>query len=236
MPSAFGSPHLSRSRLRRSLTRVNGDSRAESRRSLACRRQRGKFTPSSQCERSLCQVRNLRRNDKDSPPVGMTVDRTRLRGWYQVASAGAVVLSLVFVGLQVRESARQTAESARQTELNTQSLQVSAYQELIGRLMDINMMYLQNPEMVPREFANTRSLSPEQLQQLRMLNITRLRFGDLAFYQYELGMLNEERFESAVRPLTNVICNDAFAELWAEMKVNFAESYRNYIDTRSSAC
>ena len=58
-----------------------------------------------------------------------------------IASAAAVVLSLVFVALEVRESSRQT-------ELNTQSLQVSAYQDLIAQIADVNIVMLENPGLI----------------------------------------------------------------------------------------
>ena len=63
-------------------------------------------------------------------------DRARFA---EIASAAAVVISLIFVGLEVRESARQT-------ELNTQSLQLSAYQDLIGQIGTINVLNIQNPK------------------------------------------------------------------------------------------
>ena len=70
----------------------------------------------------------------------MADERRNWRLLTDVLSAVAVVLSLVFVGLEVRESARQTA-------LNTQSLQVSAYQELMGRVADINVLNLERPTL-----------------------------------------------------------------------------------------
>ncbi len=68
----------------------------------------------------------------------------------QIASAAVVVLSLVFVGLEVRESARQT-------EVNTQSLQVSAYQDLIAQIQLINLTLLENSELRIRLNENAES-------------------------------------------------------------------------------
>ena len=51
----------------------------------------------------------------------------------EVGSALAVVLSLVFVGLEVRGTSRQTA-------LNTESLQVAAYQDLIAQIGQFNQL------------------------------------------------------------------------------------------------
>ena len=161
----------------------------------------------------------------------MTERRIDFGFWGQVLSAGAVVLSLVFVGLEVRESARQTA-------LNTQALQVEAYQELIGRIIDINLLFLDNPDVAGGTVtdSNFDSLSSEQLQRFRMLMLTRLRFGDLAFYMQEQGMLDRERFESAIRPLSNDFCSEFFAEMWAGTRFNFVERYQAYIDSGVAQC
>ena len=68
----------------------------------------------------------------------------------EIISAVAVVVSLIFVGLEVRESAKQTA-------LNTQSLQVSTYQDLIAQINDLNKLTLQNPDVAKLETSLSRS-------------------------------------------------------------------------------
>jgi hypothetical protein len=58
----------------------------------------------------------------------------RLEKWALIAeivSAFAIVLSLIFVGIQISQSSDETA-------LNTSAIQVGAYQELVGQIMDIN--------------------------------------------------------------------------------------------------
>ena len=149
----------------------------------------------------------------------------------QTLSAIAVVLSLVFVGLEVRESARQTA-------LNTQSLQAAAYQELLGRIMDMQITNILEPDALRIRFPGERpsDLSPDERRQLRSLFAYRLRYGDLAFYQYELGMLSPERFESAMGPVIDNMCDELFGEAWAALKPNFVASYREYMESRLAQC
>ena len=58
-----------------------------------------------------------------------------LRKWALVAEilgGAAVVLSLIFVGFQIRQSSLQT-------EQNTVALEVSAYQNLVALMNDMNM-------------------------------------------------------------------------------------------------
>ena len=58
----------------------------------------------------------------------------------EIVSAIAVVAGLLFVGLQIRQSTEQAA-------LNTRALEVSAYQDLIGQLIDINLATMTDPEL-----------------------------------------------------------------------------------------
>ncbi len=150
----------------------------------------------------------------------------------QIASAAVVVLSLVFVGLEVRESARQT-------EVNTQSLQVSAYQDLIAQIQLINLTLLENSELRIRLNENAESawgdLSVDDAGEFTAFFYLLLRHGDLAFYQYELGMLTEERLLSALGPLGGRLCIPLFGEFWESARENFSEGYRGLIDERFSA-
>ena len=57
--------------------------------------------------------------------------QSRMSLWLEIISAVAVVVSLVFVGFEIRNSTEQT-------EQNTRALQVSAYQDLINRIVDMN--------------------------------------------------------------------------------------------------
>ena len=62
--------------------------------------------------------------------------------------------------------------------------------------------------------------------------LIRLRYGDLAYYQRELGMLSEERFESAMGPLGGIICSPLFSAAWTRFQHNFVAGYREYVDNR----
>ncbi len=58
----------------------------------------------------------------------------------KTVSALAVIISMIFVGFEVRESAKQTA-------LNSQSIQVNTYQDLIAQIINLNKLTLQIPDV-----------------------------------------------------------------------------------------
>ena len=156
----------------------------------------------------------------------MIRDRGRLA---KTLSAVAVVVSLVFVGLEVRESARQT-------ELNTQSLQVSAYQDLISQITEINARSMDKPEisLLIAATSSFEELSEIEREQVFSAFMLVARHGDMAFYQYELGMLTAERLESALGVLNNAVCRSVFRQFWAFSSHNFVVSYREFVDAKIS--
>lgn len=148
----------------------------------------------------------------------------------ELASAIAVVVSLVFVGLEVRETARQTR-------LNTEALRLAAYQDLIAQIAQFNTAMLDpGAASVYLKIIDPRgdweSMSPiEQSQADRVLFLL-VRHADMAFYQFEQGLLSEERLNSAVRPFTADLAVPIFRSFWERSKGNFVPTFQAYIDSQ----
>ena len=159
----------------------------------------------------------------------MSLREGRFKLLAELASATAVVVSLVFVGLGVRETARQT-------ELNTEALRVSAYQDLIGQITTFNEALLdpalaeiygrmQDPKMT------VAMLRPvERVQALRMWFMM-ARHADMAFYQYQKGLLPEDRLASALAVFNwEDTATPIYREFWATYKGVFVPSFQEFID------
>ena len=151
----------------------------------------------------------------------------------QIASAAAVAISLVFVGLEVKETAEQTA-------LNTVSLQVAAYQELISQIDEWNRTVLdpETAELVVRvadPAGDWSQLSESDQVRVRSLLFLLARHADMAYYQFERGMLPEERLESALVPFLAMISSPMARAHWERSKTNFVPAFRTYVDERLSS-
>ena len=159
----------------------------------------------------------------------MVEDRRRLKLIAEMLSAAAVVASLVFVALEVRETARQT-------ELNTEALRVTAYQNLIGQIAQFNVARL-DPGLaevylkMQGPTAQLEDLSPVERQQAEGMLYLLLRHADMAYYQYELGLLPEDRLESALMPF---LAGDrpVYRAFWEGNRGNFVPGFRAYLDAR----
>ncbi len=140
----------------------------------------------------------------------------------ETLGALAVVASLVFVGLEIRQ--------------NTRSAQVSAYQDLIGQISELNTLPFENPEFGRLLLGNAvfageaGDLTDLETAQLNNYLWLLFRHGDMAFYQYERGLLSEERLRSATMPMTTRLIYPYFRDEWERRKANFAPEYQSYVD------
>ena len=157
----------------------------------------------------------------------MKSDRSTASLVTQGLSAVVVVLSLAFVALEVRESARQT-------ELNTQSLQVGTYQDLVAQLGIVQAVMLEDSSLrlrLQESYSSSwEELSADQRAEFQSLGYFLLRYGDLAYYQYEIGMLTEERLDTALGPLRGLLfCRPAFRTFWEDAQSNYTEGYQSFV-------
>ena len=149
--------------------------------------------------------------------------QTRMSTILEIVSAIAVVISLVFVGLEIRNSSMQT-------EQNTLTLQVAAYQDLIGRIVELNTIGIQQSTTIETLIA-LESPSEQQFAQLDAFLWILFRHGDMAYFQFENGAIDEERMLSAMTPLLGRLRYPYVSERWNEVKeMAFVPSYRHYVD------
>ena len=145
----------------------------------------------------------------------------------EVVSAAAIVISLIFVGLEIRQSASQT-------EQNTLARKVSTYQELISKITELNRIQIDNPELaqavVKVETHEPVELTERESQILYRHSWILFRHGDIAYYQYQSGLLSQERLKSSLGPLVSQFEYPWYQLRWDQARVNFVPEYREFID------
>ena len=118
----------------------------------------------------------------------------------EIISALAVVAGLIFVGLEIRQGTEQSA-------LNTRALETAAYQDLITQILEINNSYNIDPTL---DGIISRGVNGELTDQVELglytgYAITVTRHADMACFQYQQGILSEERLASAMAIFMNQI-------------------------------
>ena len=94
------------------------------------------------------------------------MNRKQWKGVAEAIGFLAIIASLVFVGIETRNSTKQS-------ELNTQALEIAAYQALMSNIDNVNALSLESPAAAA--------------------TMARIWDGDLAYFMYERGAIDEER-------------------------------------------
>ena len=139
----------------------------------------------------------------------------------EIISAIAIVLSLIFVAVEIRNSSEQV-------EQNTQALQITAYQDLIGRIVEINAIGIEESVTIESLVA-VDSPTGKEVEKLNSFLWILFRHGDMAYFQYEQGAISEERLVSAMTPMLARLRYPVVKTRWLEIEGAFVPSYREYV-------
>ena len=153
----------------------------------------------------------------------------RLKSWAlgaEIIGGIAVVISLGVVAFEFNQSTQQTA-------LNTNALEISAYQRLIESIIEINSLIAIDSEFARIEGTvkeRPEELTEEELRRLNAFYMNIFRHGDLAYFQYERGAINDIQLGSALGILFgNLINNPIARRRWNQM-VNSGSSNMSYVE------
>ena len=134
-----------------------------------------------------------------------------------------VLIGIAFLAIEIRQ--------------NTTSLEVGAYQDLLRQISTLNEISIQNPRVWNQiESVPLSEMEPSEWEATTSMIVMVFRHGDMAYHQYERGLISKERLESALKPLSGNIGVANIKELWKIRRNGFVESYRGYIDSLIEAC
>lgn len=140
----------------------------------------------------------------------------------EIFTAVAVVISLIFVGLQVKQAAVETS-------LNTRAIQTNSYQDLTAQINSLSIAVASNPRLAELIAQDLPDISPEQLQ-LNNYFLGIFRQGELAYIQFESGIINEESLRSMLGPVYNALTNSSSASSLWPMVRSLNPRYRVFVD------
>jgi len=137
-----------------------------------------------------------------------------------------VLAGIVFLGIEIRQ--------------NTRSLEINAYQNLIEQIAWTGTLNVEQPEEMA-ELSGLLQVSRDELSEEEMgrassFVMTRLRHGDLAYLQFERGIISEERLESAIAINNALYCTPYFQEFWPTARSVLVQSYGDFLEAKVQAC
>ena len=122
----------------------------------------------------------------------------------EVVAAVAVVVTLIYISIELRQ--------------NTRALRTSAYQDMVGNTMQIVM-----PLMADRELAgffyraqeNSETLTDEEKLRWHFLMLACFRHWDNLYYQYRIGNLEAEMWDGYNNAMAAWVESRAWSEWFA---------------------
>jgi hypothetical protein len=139
--------------------------------------------------------------------------------WAEVVSAIAIVISLIYVGVQVTDNTSAT-RSATASHANTEFIDWYTHLSSDAETMSIWYRGIREPESLDQE---------EQLRFIFLLHIILLQYQN-NFYLVQEGTLDRRVLDSITLTLTTIKGTDGFELYWSLRKDLFYPEYKNFIE------
>jgi hypothetical protein len=139
-----------------------------------------------------------------------------------IMASGAVVLTLVFIGLQLRQNAHLTRMAAAQTSAQLLSSN-------LGRIAESAEL----AELITRENGRDSWTRAEFLRVSNFLSISFRHFEVLHTHR-RFGVFEDELWEGSEARLRESLSNPGIREWWAESRPLYARSFARYVDKLSA--
>ena len=139
----------------------------------------------------------------------------------EIVSSVAVVVSLIYVGVQVKQ--------------NTRALRATMYNEVTRNSVAILApMFAQSEfsEFLHRVQSAPDEATPAEKLRFHICLLTAFRHWDNLYYQYRNGTLEREMWSSYDRTLTNWLANEAWRNWYRANATYFSESLRALVRER----
>ncbi len=131
----------------------------------------------------------------------------------ETVGAIGVILSLVYLALQIRHSSEQTR-------INTKSVQATAYQQLIDHHSVLNQQLATNPDLfdvVMRvEINGADKATPLEFNRWEVFISSSLRSYLNAYYLHRDDLITQEQFDNFCYGLSTMVRRPAFRVWWAQ--------------------
>lgn len=151
----------------------------------------------------------------------MTLDQ--LVAISQAVAAVGVILSLVFLAIQLRQ--------------NTRAVRSASIQTLVQSLSDTAQVIVDNEYLVPimlKASTNPEGLTEEERARLHFCFVMTIRRFEGVYFQRELGLVDPAIIDGFERSHVSLLASKSGGAWWADKKSIFNSGFVSYIDKRLS--
>jgi len=136
----------------------------------------------------------------------------------EIVGGIAIVLSLIFVGMQIRQ--------------NSEISQINAYQELVSQITVMNTLRVQDGEFADlfwRFDHGEQPLDDKERARLEAFLYMVFRQGDLAYRQYEKGLIDRDGLISVLAPTRSFLNTALGQEVWGILSPSLQSGYVDFV-------
>jgi len=137
----------------------------------------------------------------------------------EAVGAVAVVVSLVYLMIQLRQ--------------NTRTIRSATYQSIVATAAACNQTLTQNKELARVMRLGGRDPSQLDADEQVQFSFLGLQFFDIfenLYLQHAHGILEEDYWRSRCRSFFGLFDNPGFRDLWSKTKHNYSSRFREFVD------
>jgi hypothetical protein len=136
----------------------------------------------------------------------------------------AVVLTVVYLAVQVRASTKATYSQTYQTAVAA----LGDMAAIVGESKEKSRMYADG-------MADPDKLDPDEYLQFAYLGISLFRKYENAYFQYKSGMIDDEFWDGHRDNLLWFFHRPGTQRWWKERRLGFSKSFRDYLESTSQS-
>ena len=131
----------------------------------------------------------------------------------------------IFVGIQIRQ--------------NSEISEIDAYQDLISQITLMNSLRVQDPQFADLFWRFDHGEEPRndvEHARLEAFLYTVFRHGDLAYRQYDKGLIDRDGLVSVLAPTRSFLNTALGKEVWATLSPSLNQGYVAFVDEVGLLC
>lgn len=146
------------------------------------------------------------------------MNSSKLNDWLQVAASIGVVLSLIFVGLEIQQSRKiAIADIFQQRAAMAIQVQQGAYSDVqYANALD--------------KLLSGEALSESEVGLLKFVQNPWFQYWENSFFQYEIGLLSEATWQSSRNTIKGRFCRPIYQEWWEAERGHWSENFAREVD------
>ena len=146
------------------------------------------------------------------------MDSSKINDWLQVIGVFGVMLSLVFVGLEIKQSREIAIADIFQQK---SALAVQVQQGLLSPELYSDTM---------RKMVSGEELSPFEEGLLQFGQTPWFQYWENVHFQYELGLLPESAWQASRRAIASRLRRPIYQKWWESERLYWGESFTKEVD------